>query len=81
MLDLYNKLVEPFFRALGEGMPKVVDFFQMKLWDVITSIPLLENVNRPDWVPDVTMLAFALGSSVTLFLVVTLVKWVLDVVT
>lgn len=80
MLDLYTRIISPFWVSFKNGSQILLDFLATDLWTYITRVPIFSNFTRPDWFPDVTMLVFLFGSSLTLFLTITLVKWVVDVV-
>lgn len=80
MLALYNRIITPFWTAFKNGSQILLEFLGKDLWTYIASIPIFSDLTRPSWFPDVTMLVFLFGSSLTLFLTITLVKWVVGVV-
>lgn len=80
MLDIYNGIIDPFWSAFQQGSATLLEFLSRDVWSFVTSVPIFANLTRPEWFPDMTMLVFIFGSSLTLFLTITLVKWLVGVI-
>lgn len=80
MLDIYHRIIDPFWVAFKSGSETLLDFLGTDVWTFVTRVPIFSDFARPSWFPDVTMLVFLFGTSLSLFLTITLVKWVVGVV-
>lgn len=80
MLDIYNRIINPFWGAFKNGSQILLDFLGTDVWTFVTRVPIFADLARPSWFPDVTMLVFLFGASLSLFLAITLVKWIVGVV-
>lgn len=80
MLDIYYRIIDPFWGAFKNGSEILLDFLGTDVWTFVTRVPIFSNFTRPTWFPEVTMLVFLFGTSLTLFLTITLAKWVVGVV-
>ncbi|MBQ9085873.1 MAG: hypothetical protein IJY47_01665 [Clostridia bacterium] len=77
-MDLVNFIFNDLFPSLLLLTNRVFDFFGQSVGDLIENVAV---VDLPDWgLFDISLFVFMLGSGLTLFVGITLYKWIRQIV-